>query len=148
MDGLDSELAINRDLLKTGKGYLDVCKGLLDSIKAVNVGDVRFASNLLGNSKVIMGESSANKGREFLKRDHGIDLDQVHPSVDRFSISAININEEHPKTDQFNKAEEVKVTESVGELKPRFEENPYLSKYQILEDLDPPIKFNTGSVFQ
>lgn len=43
MEGLDSELAINRDLLKTGKGYLDVCKGLLDSIKAVNVGDVRFA---------------------------------------------------------------------------------------------------------
>lgn len=148
MDGLDSELAINRDLLKTGKGYLDVCKGLLDSIKAVNVGDVRFASNLLGNSKVIMGESSANKGREFLKRDHGIDLDQVHPSVDRFSISAININEEHPKTDQFSKAEEEKVTESVGEIKPRFEENPYLSKYQILEDLDPPKKFNAESVFQ
>ena len=90
MDGLDQELAINRDLLKTGKGYLDVCKGLLDSIKAVNVGDVRFACNLMGSSKVVMGESSASKGREFLKRDHGIDLDKIHPSVDKFSVSGLH----------------------------------------------------------
>ena len=83
---LDSELAINKDLLKTGQGYLDVCKGLLDSIRAVKLGDVRYAQNLMTNNKVVIGNQSAKKGKEFLKRDHGIDLDSFKPSSDRFRL--------------------------------------------------------------
>ena len=54
-----------------------MCKGILDSLKAVKIGDCRFAQNILNSNKVVFGSSSAKKGREFLLRDHGIDLDEV-----------------------------------------------------------------------
>ena len=87
VDKVDKELSINKDLLKTGEGYLDVCKGLLDSIRAVKVGDLRFAQNLMTNNKVVLGQSSAKKGKEFLKREHGIDVDNYQPSTERFRLT-------------------------------------------------------------
>lgn len=86
MGNLDEELQINNNLLKTGKGYLDVCKGLLDSIHAVQVGDVRYAQNLMGNNKVVLGNSSAKQGKHHLKIDHGIDLDTVEPTSERYRL--------------------------------------------------------------
>lgn len=86
MGAIEKELQINKDLLKTSGGYLDVCKGILDSLKAVKIGDCRFAQNILNSNKVVFGSSSAKKGREFLLRDHGIDLDEVQPSTERFRL--------------------------------------------------------------
>lgn len=89
VEEMDKELSINKDLLKTGQGYLDVCKGLLDSIRAVKVGDVRYAQNLMTKNRVILGHSSAKKGKEFLKRDHGIDIDNYQPKTDRFILTKV-----------------------------------------------------------
>lgn len=86
MSAIDKEHQINKDLSKIASGQLEVCKGILDSIRAVRIGDCRFAQNILNSNKIILGASSAKKGKEFLLRDHEIDLDSAELSTERFRL--------------------------------------------------------------
>lgn len=77
MDDLEKERKINKDLLKMGAGYLEMCKGMLDSIKAVKIGNVAMAENAFNQNRVVMGEADAKKGKEFLERDGGVKFDEI-----------------------------------------------------------------------
>lgn len=77
IDDLEKEKQINKDLLKVGNGYLEMCKGMLDSIKAVKIGNIAMAENAFNNNRVVMGEADAKKGKEFLEKDVGVKLEDI-----------------------------------------------------------------------
>lgn len=83
MGDLEKERKINKDLLKVGNGYLEMCKGMLDSIKAVKIGNIAMAETAFNQNRVVMGEADAKKGKEFLEMDSGLKLEDVELKNDK-----------------------------------------------------------------
>lgn len=89
MDDLEKERKINKDLLKVGNGYLEMCRGMLDSIKAVKIGNVALAETAFTQNRVVMGEADAKKGKEFLEQDAGFKLEEVEIKSEKEKEAAL-----------------------------------------------------------